>query len=168
MDGIPNAERDELLEGLHADPPKLVLGPLTKVWGHNTITRKQASGKLKFGYYQVICYYHRKNPTTWCNKTVTIRGPSLGDRISALYAARHWSNQSSRFTRQYLHPIESAEITLCPSLDFIRAHLLEAPPPSPVLDDMQLDDPDFSEVEKESPADDAEDKSSSGEGALEL
>ena len=88
-------------------------------WGAFSFSLKQpraVAGGSKFGGYECLCPFHRKNDKTNCKKFFSLEGPGQQAQEKALLLARHWAVQATKFQTQASH-LRDADISWagCPS-----------------------------------------------------
>ena len=130
-------------------PPQAVLaaevaidgGLQSEVWGHFSINVRRPSAICKFGAWQAVCRYHRKNVSTGCKKQVGLLSPSAEHKELALWQVRHWCNQAVGFLRQKHHVAYQPTLAALPSQEDIeRQKITDPAPPEEAMADVDMSD----------------------------
>jgi hypothetical protein len=135
------------------------------------LTHRKMSSTYPHGAWQAVCFYHRKNATTLCTKTLAVQSETAEARWETLRLAKLWCVQAPNYTYKRDHGQWNPRSHPLIAMDILDVQVLEMiPPPLIVVTDEQLDMADANqaqghEAEHMSPDEAGPDSSDGGDEA---
>lgn len=77
-------------------------------------SKRPAKTSSRFGGYQAVCVFHRKNEATVCCKFFANAGPEQEQIAHTLSRLKHWCGQAPQYNRAWKHNAFHPQIEECP------------------------------------------------------